>query len=313
MTLTAQSPKLTIPVTVFAAIKGKKNVEERICCALEQEQPLDTLLYLTDVYLTAPQLKRAEEWEKAWRGFVDNPTSARTKKIFASIRNIARNPGELDRLLEHAWWKKMFCEKYPLATLLAATPEARYGLIRKLIQQKNYLLAWTQLVVLLPEEVRSSPPPPPVMRSGVCQLSIVTPAVFERGVRLLVKIVECDKTYQQPLARGLQQGKDAYAMGWDTAVSVLGEKARVDKRQLPNSPRKVAFIKGPRLIEVIFELDRALQEEGWRRYEASGKAKLTRSVADINAENTGEDGVNHVIISRILNRIAPKHGGRGHY
>lgn len=227
--------------------------------------PICLVHLLTDYYRTHVNLRRREEWKCFWYDILFTTYHEKRRRVVRLLKKLAATKEDLHELVRHPWWRRLLLTHRLFIRVVAHSPREQTELIRWLVKMNYFLEAWYQTFMLLPPTVSVNFGEPRLTTIPL-DCSLVTPELFKQVADILYSVLERASTPEDLTA--VVEKRDYFNRGWRNVEHIL--RARnipiLEKKGLSQTDiaRKYCII--PRTAKKILELDRALQDIGWRTY-----------------------------------------------
>lgn len=223
--------------------------------------PIPLLLKLTDHY----RKHRPEEWRTFWHAAVSTTHSSKRGRIVRLLKKITPTIVDVHELLHHPWWRRFLLTHRMFIRVVARTAQRRTALVQWLLRMNYYLEAWYQTFMFLPARLSLDFGQPRYTTTPL-DCSLVTPELFGQVASILYSLLEKMSRPDDPVA--VLEERDYYHRGWRSVEQILRERNISIRKKKVCDADDVAHIYRivPRPAKKILEIDRALQDAGWRSY-----------------------------------------------
>jgi hypothetical protein len=254
-------------------IRRAPTLYHKIIAAAESAAPIKRLHALTESYRNAINERHREEWEEFWTGIARQSCAKKRTRIMRVLRRAAPDTDSLSELAGHPWWRRYLFSHRLFVGLCGRTPHDRRERIVWLLKRHAFLEVWCQLIMLVPGGHEPSFPPkryrfPPLDSSPVPE------KLFKQLSGVLQQALDTHPRFRQETT--IEQW-EYYDRGWQTVRELFQGRLKFFSIKRSDDNQSVRrFMRGPQIIRAILEIDRALQEYGWKNYLAWRDQHLAR-------------------------------------
>lgn len=244
-------------------IRQAPTLYHKIIAVGKSADPIARLHALTDAYLNAVNERRHEEWGEFWSGIARQNFAKKRTRVMRILRKVAPDSDSLRELARHSWWCRYLFSHRLFIRLCAKTPCERRELIVWLLKRRAFFEAWCQLIMFVPGRHE---PSFPIRRCRFPPLdsSPVPEKLFTQLTQILQQALDTHPRLQEEVT--VEQW-EYYDRGWETVRQVFKGRLRFfSKKHSDDNQSSRRFLRGPYLAKAILEIDRALQEHGWKSY-----------------------------------------------